>query len=74
MADTFFPFVGVPSDYVSNIQIELPLLHEYAYDFKNNDFIIDPETNDLMVLTGAKALEVWTASSTLFIVGITELN
>ena len=59
MKDTFFPFIGVPSDYVSNIQIELPLLHEYAYDFKNNDFIIDPETNDLMVLTGAKALEVW---------------
>ena len=49
MADTFFPFIGVPSDYVSDIQIELPLLHEYAYYFKNNDFIIDPENNYLMV-------------------------
>lgn len=59
MADTFFPFVGVPSDYTSNIHTDLPLLREYAYDFKTNDFIIDPSTNDIKVVTGLKALEVW---------------
>lgn len=59
MADTFFPFVGVPSDYTSDIHTDLPLLREYAYDFKTNDFIIDPSTNDIKVVTGLKALEVW---------------
>lgn len=59
MADTFFPFVGVPSDYTSDIHTDLPLLREYAYDFKTNDFIIDPSTNDIKVVTGMKALEVW---------------
>lgn len=59
MADTFFPFVGVPSDYASDIHTDLPLLREYAYDFKTNDFIIDPSTNDIKVVTGLKALEVW---------------
>lgn len=59
MADTFFPFVGLPSDYISDIHTELPLLREYAYDFKTNDFIIDPSTNDIKVVTGLKALEVW---------------
>ena len=59
MADTFFPFVGLPGDYISDIRTELPLLHEYAYDFTTNDFIIDPSTNDIKVVTGLKALEVW---------------
>lgn len=59
MADTFFPFVGVPSDYTSDIHTDLPLLREYAYNFKTNDFIIDPSTNDIKVVTGLKALEVW---------------
>ena len=59
MEETFFPFIGVPSDYVSEIQTELPLLYEYAYDFDTNDFIIDPSTNDIKVVTGLKALEVW---------------
>lgn len=59
MADTFFPFVGVPSDYASDIRTDLPLLREYAYDFKTNDFIIDSNTNDIKVVTGLKALEVW---------------
>lgn len=59
MEETFFPFVGVPSDYVSEIQTELPLLYEYAYNFDTNDFIVDPVTNDLVVVTGIDALEVW---------------
>lgn len=59
MEETFFPFVGVPSDYISEIQTELPLLREYAYNFETNDFIIDPSTNDIKVVTGLKALEVW---------------
>ena len=59
MADTFFPFVGLPGDYISDIHTDLPLLREYAYDFKTNDFIIDPNTNDIKVVTGLKALEVW---------------
>ena len=59
MEETFFPFIGVPSDYVSEIQTELPLLYEYAYDFDTNDFIVDPVTNDLVVVTGIDALEVW---------------
>ena len=59
MEETFFPFVGVPSDYISEIQTELPLLREYAYNFDTNDFIVDPMTNDLVVVTGIDALEVW---------------
>lgn len=59
MEETFFPFIGVPSDYVSEIQTELPLLREYAYNFETNDFIVDPVTNDLVVVTGIDALEVW---------------
>ena len=59
MSNEFFPFVGVPSDYTSDIHTDLPLLREYAYDFKTNDFIIDPSTNDIKVVTGLKALEVW---------------
>lgn len=59
MEETFFPFVGVPSDYISEIQTELPLLREYAYNFETNDFIVDPVTNDLVVVTGIDALEVW---------------
>ena len=59
MSNKFFPFVGLPSDYASDIHTDLPLLREYAYDFKTNDFIIDPSTNDIKVVTGLKALEVW---------------
>lgn len=59
MRDGFYPFIGSPDDYILPQNNELPLFREFAWDFKINDFVIDNNTNDLVVLTGNKAIEVW---------------
>lgn len=38
---------------------EIPLAIEFAIDFETGEPIINPETNDLVVLTGKEALRVW---------------
>lgn len=55
----FFPFTGSEEDYKYSPRKDLPLFKELAYDFKKNDFIIDKRTNDIKVLEGKEALEVW---------------
>lgn len=59
MADSFYPFVGNSEDYQTEIQTELPLFKEFAYDFKTNDFVINHETKDFVIVEGIEALKVW---------------
>lgn len=59
MADnTFFPFVGVESDYVAENNSELPLYREIAWNFDTDEFIKD-EKGDFKIVEGKEALKVW---------------
>lgn len=59
MADnTFFPFVGVESDYVAENNSELPLYKEIAWDFDTDSFILDKK-GDFKIVEGKEALQVW---------------
>lgn len=59
MADsTFFPFVGVESDYVAENNSELPLYKEIAWDFDTDSFILD-KNGDFKIVEGKEALKVW---------------
>lgn len=59
MADnTFFPFVGVESDYVAENNSELPLYKEIAWNFDTDEFIRD-EKGDFKIVEGKEALKVW---------------
>lgn len=57
--ESFYPFVGNPEDYNINTNTQLPYLKEIAYDFKNNDYIIDPVTGHFKIIEGIEALKVW---------------
>ena len=59
MDKEFFPFVGTEKDYIISTNTALPTFKEYAYDFKNERYITDKKTNDLIIIEGKKALEVW---------------
>ena len=59
MADnTFFPFVGVESDYIPENNSELPLYKEIAWNFDTDEFIRD-EKGDFKIVEGKEALKVW---------------
>lgn len=59
MSDAF-PFVGASDSLLQNAQEEqeLPVLREYAWDFKNNKFLYDSGGRHTIV-EGKEAVKVW---------------
>ncbi|MDB3082993.1 DNA-packaging protein [Clostridioides difficile] len=57
MNDTIFPFMGVPEDYTSPSNEELPIFKEFAWDFEKNEKII--ENGDFKVVERNEAVKVW---------------
>ncbi|HBG0185227.1 TPA: DUF2634 domain-containing protein, partial [Clostridioides difficile] len=41
MNNTIFPFMGVPEDYISPTNEELPIFKEFAWDFNKDEKIIE---------------------------------
>ena len=55
---SIFPFIDTQSYENENTVKELPLLKEYAYDFKNNELLLDKNGCTYMVEKNA-ALRIW---------------
>ncbi|ARB07062.1 XkdS-like protein [Clostridioides phage phiSemix9P1] len=54
---TIFPFMGVPEDYTSPSNEELPIFKEFAWNFEKDEKII--ENGDFKVVERNEAIKVW---------------
>lgn len=55
---SLFPFLDLPAtEYSSQENAELPLFKEYAWDFKENDFVM--KNGKPVVVEGLEAVKVW---------------
>lgn len=54
---SIFPFIDSTSS-TQNTEAELPMLKEYAYDFKKNELLLDADGRTYMV-EGNEALRIW---------------
>lgn len=56
---SIFPQVNVPVDTIiqATQNTNLPLLKEYAWDYKNNDFLL--ESGKFVIVEGLEAIKVW---------------
>ncbi|MCC0642112.1 MULTISPECIES: DUF2634 domain-containing protein [unclassified Clostridioides] len=54
---TIFPFMGVPDDYTSPSNEELPIFKEFAWNFEKDEKII--ENGDFKVVERNEAIKVW---------------
>lgn len=54
---SIFPFIDTTSASTETTD-ELPMLKEYAYDFENNELLLDAEGNTYLV-EGNEALRIW---------------
>ncbi|MCC0682753.1 DUF2634 domain-containing protein [Clostridioides sp. ES-S-0005-03] len=54
---TIFPFMGVPEDYTSPSNEELPIFKEFAWDFEKDEKII--ENGDFKLVERNEAIKVW---------------
>ncbi|HFL2408349.1 TPA: DUF2634 domain-containing protein [Clostridioides difficile] len=57
MNNTIFPFMGVPEDYISPDNEELPIFKEFAWDFNKDEKII--ENGDFKIVERNEAIKVW---------------
>ncbi|OPA80225.1 hypothetical protein BVG16_05635 [Paenibacillus selenitireducens] len=52
-----FPLVDIPPELMLSSREELPMFREYAWDFKNDEFVL--KDGQLVLLEGQEALRVW---------------
>ena len=57
MNNTIFPFMGVPEDYISPDNEELPIFKEFAWDFDKDEKVI--ENGDFKIVERNEAIKVW---------------